>query len=253
NALKQLYGHQRIKQEVVRLRSLDAKSLNFLSSYYEIDKELFRCYTSNTVESETLELLRQLLAHEECQHFSLTGGTALAMHLGHRISVDLDLFTQDQFDSNALFEYLRDSEVFQDAVASCSQTVNFLSLFIKTERQEVKVDFVRHHYPLLLPVQCLDDIRIFSVQDIGAMKLNAIANRGTKKDFFDVHSLLTRFSLTELLAFFEEKYAQMNSFTVLKNLLYFDDAESDPDPISLLDIDWQGVKRTLNSLVKSHF
>ena len=207
----------------------------------------------NTVESETLKLLRDLQAHGECQHFSLAGGTALSLHLGHRISIDLDLFTQDQFDSSALFESFRDSELFRNAVASCSQTVNSLSMFIKTEGEEVKVDFIRHHYPLLRSVQCIDDVRIFSVQDIAAMKLNAIANRGSKKDFFDVHSLLELFSLTELLAFFEEKYAQINSFTVLKSLTYFDDAEADPEPLSLVDTSWHEVKNTLNSLVKNYF
>ncbi|MCI5141071.1 MAG: hypothetical protein D3909_04950 [Candidatus Electrothrix sp. ATG1] len=207
----------------------------------------------NTVEPETLKLLRDLQAHEECRHFSLAGGTALSLHLGHRISIDLDLFTQDQFDSNALFESLRDSVLFRDNVASCSQTVNSLSMFIKTEGVEVKVDFIRHHYSLLVPVQRVDDIRIFSVQDIAAMKLNAIANRGSKKDFFDVHSLLERFSLTELLAFFEEKYAQINSFTVLKSLTYFDDAEGDPEPLSLVNTSWHEVKVALHSLVKNRF
>jgi predicted nucleotidyltransferase component of viral defense system len=207
----------------------------------------------NTVEPEILKLLRKLQDHEECQHFSLTGGTALSLHLGHRISIDLDLFTQDQFDSNVLFESFRNSDVFRDTVTNSSQTVNSLSMFIKTEMGEVKVDFIRHHYPLLIPVQCIDDIRIFSVQDIAAMKLNAIANRGSKKDFFDVHSLLELFSLTELLAFFEEKYAQINSFTVLKSLTYFDDAEAEPEPLSLTGISWHEVKSTLNSLVKNHF
>lgn len=207
----------------------------------------------NTVEPETLKLLRDLQAYGECQHFSLAGGTALSLHLGHRISIDLDLFTQDQFNSNALFESLRDSEVFRDTVASCSHAVNSLSLFLKTEMREVKVDLIRHHYPLLMPVQCIDDIRIFSVQDIAAMKLNAIANRGCKKDFFDIHSLLKLFSLTELLSFFEEKYAQINSFTVMKSLTYFADAEADPEPMSLVDTSWHEVKSTLSSLVKNHF
>ncbi|MDU9048592.1 MAG: nucleotidyl transferase AbiEii/AbiGii toxin family protein [Candidatus Electrothrix sp. Rat3] len=119
--------------------------------------------------------------------------------------------------------------------------------------REVKVDLIRHHYPLLMPVQCIDDIRIFSVQDIAAMKLNAIANRGCKKDFFDIHSLLKLFSLTELLSFFEEKYAQINSFTVMKSLTYFADAEADPEPMSLVDTSWHEVKSTLSSLVKNHF
>jgi len=207
----------------------------------------------NTVEPETLKLLRDLQAHGECRHFSLAGGTALSLHLGHRISIDLDLFTQDQFDSNALFESLRDSELFRDTVASCSQTVNSLSMFIKTEMREVKVDLIRHHYSLLMPVQCIDDIRFFSLQDIAAMKLNAIANRGCKKDFFDVHSLLELFSPAELLSFFEEKYAQINSFTVMKSLTYFDDAEADPEPMSLSGITWHEVKSRLNSLVKNHF
>ena len=207
----------------------------------------------NTVEPETLSLLKALLAHEECRCFSLAGGTALALHFGHRISVDLDLFSQDRFNSNMLFESLRASEMFRDNLASCSQSVNSLSLFIKRKDKKIKVDFIRHHYPLLSPVQYIDDIRIFSVQDIAAMKLNAVANRGAKKDFFDVHRLLKQFSLSELLAYFEKKYDQINSFTVLKSLLYFDDAESEPDPISLIDTSWDEVKSTLHSLVKSHF
>ena len=206
----------------------------------------------NTVEPETLSLLKTLLDHDECRCFALTGGTALALHFGHRISVDLDLFTQDRFDSNMLFESLRDSEMFRDSVTSCSQSINSLSLFIKRKDKAVKVDFIRHHYPLLFPVQYIDDIRFFSVQDIAAMKLNAVANRGAKKDFFDVHRLLQQFSLTELLAFFENKYNQINSFTVLKSLLYFDDAEFEPDPISLINTSWDEVKSALHSLVKSH-
>ena len=113
--------------------------------------------------------------------------------IGHRISIDLDLFTTHPFDSNAKFEHLRDSY----DVGSCSRSPNSLSMFVKSQQEEIKVDLIRHNYPLLHPVKSIDNIRIFSLEDIAAMKLNAIADRGAKKDFYDVHALLQCFQLQE--------------------------------------------------------
>jgi len=88
-------------------------------------------------------------------------------------------------------------------------------------------------------------IRLFALEDIAAMKLNAVANRGAKKDFYDIHALLSRFSLPELLGFFEDKYQKMNSFTVTKSLAYFDDADLEPDPMSLMNLSWEQIKADL--------
>ena len=80
------------------------------------------------------------------------------------------------------------------------------------------------------------------------MKLNAIANRGAKKDFYDIYSLLETFSINELLSLFENKYPEINSFSVLKSLNYFDDADMELDPISLVDANWKSVKKKISEV-----
>jgi predicted nucleotidyltransferase component of viral defense system len=95
------------------------------------------------------------------------------------------------------------------------------------------------------------DIRLFSLEDIAAMKLNAVANRGAKKDFYDIHALLTIFSLSELIGFFEKKYQKMNSFTVVKSLAYFDDADLEPDPMSLMESPWDQIKVDIHQALRN--
>jgi len=197
------------------------------------------------IHKETFALLKAISSHKELQHFSLAGGTALALQLGHRLSIDLDFFTQNSFDTNELFEFLRDTFT----VTNCTQTTNSLSLYVNSQGEDIKVDMIRHNYPLLYPIQKVRHIQIFSLQDIAAMKLNAIANRGCKKVFYDVHALLTRFSIQELLTFFEKKYPQNNSYTVVKSLVYFADADIEPEPISLVDTTWDEIKAHFRIIV----
>ncbi|MBU0485445.1 MAG: nucleotidyl transferase AbiEii/AbiGii toxin family protein [Proteobacteria bacterium] len=199
------------------------------------------------VHKGTFDLLTSLVSQGDLSEFSLAGGTALALRLGHRLSVDLDFFTRRPFDSGELFELLR--ELYE--VSSCSHSANTLSLFMKSQEEKVKVDFLRHNYSLLRPVSTIDQVQIFSLEDIAAMKLNAIANRGAKKDFYDIHALLDLYSLQDLLGFFEQKYNQLNSFTVVKSLVYFADADLEPEPLSMLDISWDQIKKDLKDLVRA--
>ena len=145
-----------------------------------------------------------------------------------------------------LFERLGES--FE--VENTSATINSLSLFIKQHEVFIKTDFVRHNYPRLKPFVISGGIRLFSLEDIAAMKLNAVTNRGAKKDFYDIHALLSRFSLPELIGFFEEKYQKMNSFTVTKSLAYFDDADQEPEPMSLMDLTWEEIKGDLQQKLR---
>lgn len=194
-----------------------------------------------TIHKDTYDLLKCLSERSELRSFALAGGTALALLLGHRISVDLDFFTNGQFSGAELLENLgKDFDT-----ENCSTSVNSLSLSINHQRSSVKVDFIRHNYRLLSPIIVAEGIRLFSPKDIAAMKLNAIANRGAKKDFYDVFALLAKFSLRELIAFFAEKYQRQNSFTVIKSLAYFEDADLDPTPISLMDFTWEEIKAAI--------
>lgn len=201
----------------------------------------------NTVHQGTFSLLKSLASLDKLREFYLAGGTALALQIGHRVSVDLVFFTLSMFDSNELFEFLKDSY----EVSGATRSVNSLSLFVTLHDERIKVDMIRHNYPFLQPVKHVENIRLSSLQDIAAMKLNAVANRGAKKDFYDIYALLTRFSLKELLTSFQQKYEQLNSLTVLKSLVYFADADLEPDPVSLLDVSWADVKKEITTRVQA--
>ena len=202
-----------------------------------------------TINKDTLDLLKELSLKSEISEFYLAGGTALALQIGHRVSVDLDFFTSDEFDSTALLENVENRFVTDNS----SVAANSLSLFIKSYESYIKVDFIRHGYPILSPAITTGDIRLCSLEDIAAMKMNAVANRGAKKDFFDIYALLAQFSLKEMITFFEEKYRKRNSFTVTKSLAYFDDADMDPDPISLIAASWEEIKACIKLKLRESF
>jgi predicted nucleotidyltransferase component of viral defense system len=111
----------------------------------------------------------------------------------------------------------------------------------------VKVEFLRHAYPLLSPIESLDGIPLLSVADVAAMKFNAISNRGSKKDFFDVVELMEHHTLEEMLVFFSNKYRSSDPFTVIRSLAWFEDAEADPDPVSIRGCTWADVKSTVSA------
>ena len=119
-----------------------------------------------------------------------------------------------------------------------AQAVNSLTI----DAGGVKVDLLRHGYPVLRVPEMVDGVRLLSLPDVSAMKLNAIANRGAKKDFFDLARLLDEFSLEEMIGFFTRKYRRTDPFVVIRSLAWFDDAEAEPDPVSLAGLTWKEVK-----------
>lgn len=164
---------------------------------------------------ETLELLNTLMQQSNLQKFYLVGGTALALQLGHRISVDLDLFTNSDFETNEIIETLQNEFDLQIVMQK-----EFNSLIInvrkhKTQNEFVKIDFVKYAYPLLCEIQEFDKIRFLSQDDIIPMKLSAIANRGAKKDFFDIYELLKKYELPTILNLFAKKYPEIDQFHIL--------------------------------------
>jgi len=174
--------------------------------------------------------------------FSLAGGTSLALRFGHRVSVDLDFFTVEEFDAEAL---LRQLELPRECVVDrASGTLQLLW-------QGVKIDFLRHAYPLLETPVVLDGIGMLALPDVAAMKLNAITNRGSKKDFFDLTMLLESRNLPELLDAYCRKYSVSNKFMAIRSLAWFDDAEAEPDPESLAILSWPAVKATISAAVAS--
>jgi len=196
----------------------------------------------HTVEPGTLGLLKDIMAIPELIGFNLAGGTALALQIGHRKSIDLDFFGARPIDMDeivGLLEPLGDLRLLQ-------HTRNILILNIKG----VKVDFVNYKYPWLRAIQIVEDIRLASLPDIGAMKLGAIAGRGKKRDFTDLYFLLQQFTMSELLGFYREKYQDGNEFLVLRSLTFFEDAEEDLKLELFEKADWSEVKQTIDLAVK---
>jgi hypothetical protein len=185
-------------------------------------------------------LLGQIGSHEALGQFALGGGTSLALRFGHRLSVDLDYFTTAEFQPQELFDALG-----LGAATILSLSRNTLSL----DAGGVKIDLLRHAYPELAPIDELDGHRLVSLPDLAAMKLNAIANGGSKKDFSDAAELLKHFSLTEMLGFFSRKYPNTDPFAVIRSLASFEDAEQEPDPMPMIGQSWESVKRIVSDSV----
>lgn len=192
---------------------------------------------TGTVSKQTLELLNSFCTHPKLTDFFLVGGTALALQLGHRISIDLDFFSVKPLKTDELIGILEEeynAEIFQ-------LTDNAIVGKVK----DVKIDFIAHQYPLLNELKMENDIRLSSLDDIAAMKLNAIKNRGSKKDFIDLYFLLKQFTLTEMLSLVNKKYPNNVDVLTLKSLVYFDDAELQPDCEMLIAVTWDEIKKEI--------
>ncbi|MCA6451828.1 MAG: nucleotidyl transferase AbiEii/AbiGii toxin family protein [Chitinophagaceae bacterium] len=171
---------------------------------------------TQTVEAGTLDLIQRLMNDAELSAFNLVGGTALSLMIGHRKSIDIDLFTDRDFDSKALSAYLSD----RYSISEIRTIKNGIFCFI----DNVKVDLISHKYPIIGPLNIQQGIRIVSLEDIGAMKLNAIVNSGNRlKDFIDMYFLLEHVPFLLLRKSFEEKYPEFNRHIAQNALLFHDD------------------------------
>ncbi len=194
---------------------------------------------------DTREVLRKVWPVADSFGFYLAGGTGLALQLGHRLSVDLDFFAEDFPERDILLTKLRkfNPEVTQEAPGT-------LDLLF----DDVNVSFLEYDYLLLNTLVTADELGNLEVAhplDIGCMKITAISSRGTKKDFYDLYFLLQEYSWNDLWASFQKKYKGIdyNKQHILKSLIYFHDAEDNPNPDLFKDVSWKEVKTFLETLV----
>ena len=193
---------------------------------------------TQTVVPELMELLKKIMSEKLFSDFNLVGGTALALQMGHRNSIDIDLFGNSEINSEFFIEKL--SEFGEVKVAKSTKNI------LITKINEVKVDFVNYKYPLLSECLFIENIRMLSVKDIAGMKLNAIAGRGSKKDFIDLYFLLNEFSLKQMLDFYLKKYFDGSEFMVLKSLSYIEEANEQPLPQMMkTTFNWETCKQKI--------
>jgi len=199
-------------------------------------------YTT-TVAPNTLGLLTELMDKPYLKGFCLVGGTALSLQIGHRISIDLDMFTNAPFDVNELKSKLDDDyPVFQVLLESQNSLI--------TNINNIKVDFIRFKYGFTYPIITEKEIRLVDIKDIAPMKLDAITGRGKKKDFYDLYFLLKKYALPKILDMYQVKYQHTTIFHVIKSITYFQEADTEPDPV-IIDkkVSWITVKRKLTEEV----
>ena len=192
------------------------------------------------VERATFELLTELMQDETFNNFNLAGGTALALYIGHRNSIDLDLFTPNSFDAKELEEYLIDKYNFNSSFLAKNT--------LKGTINDIKIDCITHNYQYLDdPYQSEEGVRLYSIRDIVAMKLSAIADNGTRiKDFIDIAFLSSFFSLSEMLDAYEIKFPNSNKIRPLKGLTYFQDINF-KEPIQMTNgsFNWDKIEKRL--------
>ena len=177
--------------------------------------------------------------------FVLVGGTALALQIGHRDSIDLDMFTKNPFEANELDTYLKDNYGFnQDYLRNNT---------LKGDIEGVKVDLMTHGYPNVQKDLLVEGVRMASLPDIAAMKLNAIVGNGTRiKDFIDVAYLSSTLSLNDMQKAYSTKYPASNPVMASKALNFHEDINL-KEPIKMIEgsLKWVLVEKRLKNMIAS--
>ena len=192
-----------------------------------------------SIDKKTKRVLEKIAQTSIAKDFYLAGGTALAIQIGHRISIDLDWFSFKKFSNSKLKESLADTGKFR-LIGESEGTVHGIL-------DGVKVSAFHYGYKTIFPKFDYLGIGLADIRDIGAMKIDAVSSRGSRKDFIDLFFLLKKYSMSELIAFFEKKYltVEFNKLHILKSLTFFDDADREPMPIMLKNITWSKVKKEI--------
>ncbi|MDH6254195.1 hypothetical protein M2347_003922 [Chryseobacterium sp. H1D6B] len=200
-----------------------------------------------TVSDEMWELLQKLMKDENLKDFNLVGGTALALRLGHRLSVDIDLFTTKDFNSEMMLKY------FQNTYGAKEKESRLYNNTVLTYIENIKVDIISHKYPLINPIEIQDGVRMISNEDIAAMKLHAIHQSGERyKDFVDMYFLLEHEPLKFYLEAYQRKYNKDPYWAVIG--LNTHDKITSFDGVDILkhkQQDWKHIKKHLELATKN--
>ncbi len=192
---------------------------------------------TKTLFPDTLRAIQLVSGVSEIKKAYLAGGTALSLQIGHRISVDLDFFTQHEFSETELSAKLITLQEFvQDGTAQWT---------VWGKIGQTKFSMFYYKYPLLEKTVPFEGIQLASLMDIAAMKIHAIEQRGTRRDFVDVYFLSKKYSLEDMLDFYQKKYGALEDhiYSILRSLDYFEDAEQERQmPKMLTTVSWEEVK-----------
>lgn len=199
-----------------------------------------------TVSPALLKIVQTISAEQTLTPFRLVGGTALSLYLGHRESVDADFFCADEFDKRTISERL--ANILPGILNLHESPHGFAWVF-----ENVKIDLYTWRMPFLLPAVESNGIRLAAIEDVAALKLDAIVQRKEEKDYRDAHALLSRFSLSRLLAIYHEHYPNNSSRIVVDHLAAVEHIPHDDSIRLLRPAPWELVVRDIQSAIKGYF
>jgi hypothetical protein len=198
---------------------------------------------THAITTPTLALLKKLVLLDELRPFALGGGTNIALRLGHRQSIDLDFFCNDPYDTTALQAFLLKKFPEAELLFAQNQTLIF-------DFGGIRVDFVCYPFPWKEKIETISGIPLISLADIVPMKLQAVSNRRSKKDFWDIAFLLDMYPLKTMFSIFKAKFPQIDIGYIVQSLTDFSEAESDFDPDTIVNTNWPAIKQKLTEAVK---
>lgn len=205
----------------------------------------------NVIDEQRNELLKELIKRVDINQYYMAGGTALAIQLGLRESVDFDFFVPTMFNNSVLINELKqlgELEVTQNAKGTCDTIIN-----------GVQVSFFYFPNKLIDElVSCseIQNLKLASIIDIAAMKLVAIGGRGAKKDFFDLYGIFQKCNIStdELVQALITKYGKdVNYSNIIMGLTYFEDAEQELLPKTFIEYDWEEIKKFFEEIQQEFF
>ena len=202
----------------------------------------------NTVSDTLWDVLSSLMKQEMLHSFRLVGGTSLSLILGHRMSVDIDLFTDAEYgsiDFNAIDKMMSESYGYVDMQYEGNLSFGKSYYIGKDKLNTVKVDLF-YTDPFIRPAIEKSGIRLATIEEIAAMKMEVIGQNGRKKDFWDVHELMETMSLQEMIKLHQERYPYSHTIAELKSKLTdFEYANSDFDPLCLRGKYWEIIREDI--------
>lgn len=209
----------------------------------------------NTVTPTLHGILNDLMAAPEFAPFRLAGGTALSLLLGHRQSIDIDLFTDAEYgsiDFDVLDQFLREHYAYVDTHPYRGVGMGRSYFVGNNDQDSIKLD-IFYTDSFIQPYEETDGIRLATAEEIIAMKLEVVSEGGRKKDFWDLHELYDDYTLAEMIALHEQRYPfGHDGDQIIRNFTNFERADDDLDPVCLRGHSWEVIKLDTINFVERH-
>ena len=206
------------------------------------------------VSKNIIDALNILMDSDELSSFRLVGGTSLSLQFGHRQSIDIDLFTDDEYGTinfNAIDSFLRDKFSYTDPKNFLENGPGRMYFIGESAEKAIKLDLF-YTDSFIRPPLIMNNIRMAGAEDIASMKLELISGGGRKKDFWDIAELLERYPLSDLISSYKEKYPYFDDKKVLSGLTDFSLAEEMDDPLCLKNKVWELIKLDIREAVMDY-